>query len=224
MVAEVRRRQVGGDGGQLVVAHRNNLGLGSIAGQREGAGQRHGGHLGAGGKQAGAQGGGIELGVVGDKHVAAEEIEELLGGIGKSRRSFHIVRGNAVDGDVDIREVLEAWWRGAQPGPGGGLLAVAEAHRADLADRAPVIVGRFHVHGGEIEAGDGGGGGGGLAALCGGNGAGDGLRVLVRGEGYSAGGAQVEGAEAGGGRFTHAHGVDGLKRDILRGGGTEAGS
>ena len=46
----------------------------------------------------------------------------------------------------------------------------------------------------------------------------------MRGEGDSAGGAQLEGAEAGGGRFTHAHGVDGLKRDILRGGGAEAGS
>ena len=106
VVAEVRRRQVGGDGGQLVVAHRNNLGLGGIAGQREGAGQRHGGNLGTGSKEAGAQCGGIELGVVGDKHVAAEEIEELLGDVGKCRRPFHIVRGNAVDGDVDIGKVL----------------------------------------------------------------------------------------------------------------------
>ena len=106
VVAEVRRRQVGGDGGQLVVAHRNNLGLGSVTGQCQGAGQRHGGHLRTGGKQAGAQRGGIELGVVGDKHVAAEEIEELLGDVGKCRRPFHIVRGNAVDGDVDIGKVL----------------------------------------------------------------------------------------------------------------------
>ena len=93
-----------------------------------------------------------------------------------------------------------------------------------MADRAPVVVGRFHVHGSEIKAGDGGGGRGCFAPLCGGNGAGDCLRGLVRGEGDSAGGAQVEGAEAGGSRFTHAHGVDGLKRDILRGGGAEAGS
>ena len=102
-------------------------------------------------------------------------------------------------------------------------MAIAEANRADLADRAPVIIGRFYIHGGEIEPRDGGGGGGGLAALAGGDGAGDGLRVLVRGESDGTGGAKVEGAKAGGGRFIHAHSVDGIERDILRGGGAKAG-
>ena len=54
VVAEVWRGQMGRNGGQFVVSHRNYLCLGGIAGQSKRARQRYGGHIGTCGEQAGS--------------------------------------------------------------------------------------------------------------------------------------------------------------------------
>ena len=120
--------------------------------------------------------------VVGDQRVGTEELEELGSGVREGGSTGDVVCCDAVDTDVDIVEVLQTRRGSTQPRAGLGFFTIAEADRADLADRPPVVVSGFHIDSGEIQPVNSATGRrrfaaeGGLDRLC------EGLRVLAWGE------------------------------------------
>ena len=126
---------------QAVVAHAELLG--ARLGERAREHQR--GHLAAGGDARRVQRGGVELGVVRYQRQLTHKVDQFVDALAHPGSVGDVLGADTVDGHVAWLEEVVLLGRLAQPGDAVDLLAVDDLDQADLADRAPVGVRRFHV-------------------------------------------------------------------------------